>query len=53
MIGENGEPATVGGNGSSAGKLPTLEEYGTDLTKLAEEVSLNTFLFLMLSPMEV
>lgn len=44
MIGENGEPATVGGNGSSSGgKMPTLEEYGTDLTKLAEEVNLNNF----------
>lgn len=40
MIGENREAATVGGDGSSSNKMPTLEEYGTDLTKLAEEVNL-------------
>ena len=27
------------GGGSSSNKMPTLEEYGTNLTKLAEEVS--------------
>lgn len=39
MVGESGEAvsATVGG-GSSGNKMPTLEEYGTNLTKLAEEV---------------
>ncbi|KAH6782264.1 CLPC-like protein 1 [Perilla frutescens var. frutescens] len=41
MIGENQEPATVGGDGSSANKMPTLEEYGTNLTKLAEEGKLD------------
>ena len=42
MVGENTEVVgtTVGG-GSSGNKMPTLEEYGTNLTKLAEEVVLN------------
>lgn len=40
MVGESTEniPATVGPGGGS-NKMPTLEEYGTNLTKLAEEVS--------------
>ncbi|KAL1533226.1 ATP-dependent Clp protease ATP-binding subunit ClpA CD4B, chloroplastic-like [Salvia divinorum] len=42
MIGENQEPATVGGGDrSSGGNMPTLEEYGTNLTKLAEEGKLD------------
>lgn len=40
MVGESTEAvgASVGG-ASSGSKMPTLEEYGTNLTKLAEEVS--------------
>ena len=45
MIGENQETATVGGGDrSSGGNMPTLEEYGTNLTKLAEEVNFYIFL---------
>lgn len=48
MIGENQESATAGGNkkgnGSYSNKMPILEEYGTDLTKLAEEVNFLNFL---------
>lgn len=45
MVGENTEniPTTVGGGGGS-NKTPTLEEYGTNLTKLAEEVVCNSCL---------
>lgn len=43
MVGESTEAVGAGvGGGSSGNKMPTLEEYGTNLTKLAEEV---TFLF--------
>jgi ATP-dependent Clp protease ATP-binding subunit ClpC len=39
MVGENPEATvTHGGGGSNGNKMPTLEEYGTNLTKLAEEV---------------
>uniref|UniRef100_A0ACD5X9A3 Uncharacterized protein n=1 Tax=Avena sativa TaxID=4498 RepID=A0ACD5X9A3_AVESA len=44
MISEISEGETVGagvGGGSSATKTPTLEEYGTNLTKLAEEGKLD------------
>ncbi|VAI15170.1 unnamed protein product [Triticum turgidum subsp. durum] len=38
MIGETTEAVGAGvGGGSSGNKMPTLEEYGTNLTKLAEE----------------
>ena len=39
MVGESTEsiPTPVGPGGGS-NKMPTLEEYGTNLTKLAEEV---------------
>jgi hypothetical protein len=42
MVGEGADNvgATVG-SGSSNSKMPTLEEYGTNLTKLAEEVTYN------------
>ena len=40
MVGESAETVGAGvGGGSSNTKMPTLEEYGTNLTKLAEEVS--------------
>ncbi|CAI5954237.1 unnamed protein product, partial [Closterium sp. NIES-64] len=40
MVGESAEAVGAGvGGGSSNSKMPTLEEYGTNLTKLAEEVS--------------
>lgn len=39
MVGESTETVGAGvGGGSSSNKMPTLEEYGTNLTKLAEEV---------------
>lgn len=39
MVGESTEAVGAGvGGGSSGNKMPTLEEYGTNLTKLAEEV---------------
>ena len=39
MVGESTESVGAGvGGGSSSNKMPTLEEYGTNLTKLAEEV---------------
>lgn len=39
MVGESAEAVAAGvGSGSSSNKMPTLEEYGTNLTKLAEEV---------------
>ncbi|KAJ9559559.1 hypothetical protein OSB04_004719 [Centaurea solstitialis] len=38
MVGESAEAVGAGvGGGSSNNKMPTLEEYGTNLTKLAEE----------------
>ncbi|CAI5955481.1 unnamed protein product, partial [Closterium sp. NIES-64] len=38
MVGESAEAVGAGvGGGSSNSKMPTLEEYGTNLTKLAEE----------------
>ncbi|KAL2552673.1 Chaperone protein ClpC1 [Forsythia ovata] len=38
MVGESAEVVGAGvGGGSSGNKMPTLEEYGTNLTKLAEE----------------
>lgn len=42
MVGESTETvgAGVGGGSSGSNKMPTLEEYGTNLTKLAEDVSL-------------
>ncbi|RYR19201.1 hypothetical protein Ahy_B03g063911 isoform C [Arachis hypogaea] len=42
MVGESADSvgATVG-SGSSSNKMPTLEEYGTNLTKLAEEGKLD------------
>lgn len=44
MVGESNEAvgASVGG-GTSGQKMPTLEEYGTNLTKLAEEVHRKIF----------
>ncbi|KAL6972971.1 ATP-dependent Clp protease ATP-binding subunit ClpA cd4b, chloroplastic [Sarracenia purpurea var. burkii] len=43
MVGESTEAvgATGVGGGSSGNKMPTLEEYGTNLTKLAEEGKLD------------
>lgn len=39
MVGESADSVTATvGPGSSSNKMPTLEEYGTNLTKLAEEV---------------
>lgn len=38
MVGENNEVTANVGGGASSNKMPTLEEYGTNLTKLAEEV---------------
>ncbi len=39
MVGESTESVGAGvGGGSSSNKMPTLEDYGTNLTKLAEEV---------------
>lgn len=39
MVGESADSVTATvGPGSSNNKMPTLEEYGTNLTKLAEEV---------------
>ncbi len=42
MVGESQEPvgSTVGGGSTGSNKMPTLEEYGTNLTTLAEEVRL-------------
>ena len=53
MVGESAEAVGAGvGGGSSGNKMPTLEEYGTNLTKLAEEVifflsSISYFKFFM------
>ncbi|GMY15208.1 chaperone protein ClpC, chloroplastic [Fagus crenata] len=42
MVGESNEAIGAGvGGGSSGTKMPTLEEYGTNLTKLAEEGKLD------------
>eukprot|EP00898_Chlorokybus_atmophyticus_P008890 jgi/Chlat1/9001/Chrsp94S08284 len=42
MVGENSEAVGAGvGGGSSATKMPTLEEFGTNLTKMAEEGKLD------------
>ncbi|KAL3818483.1 hypothetical protein ACJIZ3_004388 [Penstemon smallii] len=42
MVGESTEAVGAGvGGGSSSNKTPTLEEYGTNLTKLAEEGKLD------------
>ena len=41
MVGESQETVSVGGgSGSSSNKMPTLEEYGTNLTTQATEVKL-------------
>lgn len=46
MVGESTEAVGAGvGGGSSGNKMPTLEEYGTNLTKLAEEVVYTTHSF--------
>ena len=40
MVGESQETVSVGGgSGSSSNKMPTLEEYGTNLTTQATEVT--------------
>lgn len=40
MVGESQEAVGVGGgSGPSSNKMPTLEEYGTNLTAQASEVS--------------
>ncbi|KAK1358004.1 chaperone protein ClpC, chloroplastic [Heracleum sosnowskyi] len=41
MVGESVEAGATVGGGSSGNKMPTLEEYGTNLTKLAEEGKLD------------
>ncbi|KAI6675764.1 hypothetical protein NL676_003670 [Syzygium grande] len=42
MVGESTEAVGAGvGGGSSGNKMPTLEEYGTNLTKMAEEGKLD------------
>eukprot|EP01018_Ginkgo_biloba_P024489 Gb_20703 [translate_table: standard] len=42
MVGESTEAVGAGvGGGSSGNKMPTLEEYGTNLTKLAEDGKLD------------
>ncbi|GJP55330.1 hypothetical protein CLOM_g14301 [Closterium sp. NIES-68] len=42
MVGESAEAVGAGvGGGSSNSKMPTLEEYGTNLTKLAEDGKLD------------
>uniref|UniRef100_A0A0D6R715 Clp R domain-containing protein n=1 Tax=Araucaria cunninghamii TaxID=56994 RepID=A0A0D6R715_ARACU len=42
MVGESTEAVGAGvGGGSSSNKMPTLEEYGTNLTKMAEEGKLD------------
>lgn len=44
MVGESQEPVGAGVGGSqSSNKTPTLEEYGTNLTKQAEEVTILNF----------
>ena len=47
MVGESQETVSVGGgSGSSSNKMPTLEEYGTNLTTQATEVSPSADCFL-------
>ena len=47
MVGESAEAVGAGvGGGTSGSKMPTLEEYGTNLTKLAEEVVCKIIIFL-------
>lgn len=43
MVGESQEPvgSAVGGGSSGSNKMPTLEEYGTNLTQQAEEGKLD------------
>ena len=42
MVGESQETVSVGGgSGSSSNKMPTLEEYGTNLTTQATEVTIS------------
>eukprot|EP01024_Parvocaulis_polyphysoides_P059033 TRINITY_DN6373_c1_g1_i3.p1 TRINITY_DN6373_c1_g1~~TRINITY_DN6373_c1_g1_i3.p1 ORF type:complete len:878 (+),score=171.89 TRINITY_DN6373_c1_g1_i3:184-2634(+) len=41
MVGESQEAVAVGPGGSGSNKTPTLEEYGVDLTKQAEEGKLD------------
>ncbi|GMI75692.1 HEAT SHOCK PROTEIN 93-V, CLPC homologue 1, DE-REGULATED CAO ACCUMULATION 1 [Hibiscus trionum] len=41
MVGEGNEVSVVTGGASGNTKMPTLEEYGTNLTKLAEEGKLD------------
>lgn len=43
MVGESQEPvgSAVGGGSSGSNKMPTLEEYGTNLTMQAEEGKLD------------
>jgi hypothetical protein len=49
MVGESTEAVGAGvGGGSSGQKMPTLEEYGTNLTKLAEEVFFLSFVLVYL-----
>ena len=49
MVGESTEAVGAGvGRGSSGQKMPTLEEYGTNLTKLAEEVFFSPLWFVLL-----
>lgn len=36
MMGEKKESVTIGGNSSDS--MPTVQEYGTNLTKVAQEV---------------
>lgn len=38
MVGENTEAVSPSDGGTSGNKMPTLDEHGTNLTKLAEEV---------------
>lgn len=38
MVGETTDPVPASVGASGGNKMPTLEEYGTNLTKLAEEV---------------
>ncbi|KAI4383403.1 hypothetical protein MLD38_009245 [Melastoma candidum] len=41
MVGENNEVAATVGGGGTGNKMPTLEGYGTNLTKMAEEGKLD------------
>ena len=44
MVGESNEVTANVGASARDTKMPTLEEYGTNLTKLAEEVMLSVYL---------